>query len=38
MTDDKSKPESVVPSGEGRIGLDIGTSKILTVRQSGQAS
>jgi hypothetical protein len=29
------KPESVVPTGEGRIGLDIGTSKILTVRRSG---
>jgi hypothetical protein len=29
------KPESVVPSGEGRIGLDIGTSKILTVRKTG---
>jgi hypothetical protein len=29
------KPESVVPSGEGRTGLDIGTSKILTVRRSG---
>lgn len=29
------KPESVVPSGEGRIGLDIGTSKILNVRRAG---
>ena len=27
--------ESVVASGEGRIGLDIGTSKIMSIRQSG---
>lgn len=33
--DASSKPQSVVPSAEGRIGLDIGTSKILTVRQAG---
>ena len=32
------KPESVVPSGEGRIGLDIGTSKILNVRRSRATS
>jgi actin-like ATPase involved in cell morphogenesis len=25
---------SVVPNGEGKIGLDIGTSKIMTIRQS----
>ena len=27
--------ESVVSTGEGRIGLDVGTSKILSVRKSG---
>ena len=27
--------ESVVASGEGRIGLDIGTSKIMSIRQDG---
>ena len=27
------KPESVVPSVEGRLGLDIGTSKLLVVRR-----
>jgi len=34
---DGSNPEreSVVPTGEGRIGLDIGTSKILVMRRAG---
>lgn len=27
--------ESVVASGEGRIGLDVGTSKLMTIRQAG---
>lgn len=30
-----SARENVVPSGEGRVGLDIGTSKILAMRKSG---
>jgi len=36
--EDKESPqtrENVVPSGEGRLGLDIGTSKILAMRKSG---
>ncbi|MFQ5792516.1 MAG: hypothetical protein ACE5JI_18755 [Acidobacteriota bacterium] len=31
------KPQSAVPGSEGRIGLDIGTSKILAVQRSGRA-
>ena len=30
------KAESVVPSTEGRIGLDVGTSKILVARRTGR--
>jgi hypothetical protein len=30
-----SARENVVPTGEGRLGLDIGTSKILAMRKSG---
>lgn len=35
METPNTRTESVVPTAEGRIGLDIGTSKILTVRRSG---
>ena len=31
---ENTKPESVVPSTEGRIGLDVGTSKILVARRT----
>jgi hypothetical protein len=27
--------ETVIPNGEGRIGLDVGTSKLMTIRQAG---
>ena len=30
--------ESVVASGEGRIGLDVGTSKLMTIRQAETSS
>jgi len=30
------KTESVIPSAEGRIGLDVGTSKILVARRTGR--
>jgi len=30
-----SARENVVPTGEGRLGLDVGTSKILAMRKSG---
>jgi actin-like ATPase involved in cell morphogenesis len=34
--ENSSKTESVVPSTEGRIGLDVGTSKILVARRTGR--
>ena len=34
--EDTTKTESVVPSAEGRIGLDVGTSKILVARRTGR--
>jgi hypothetical protein len=34
--EDIQKTESVVPSAEGRIGLDVGTSKILVARRTGR--
>ena len=33
---ENKKTESVVPSTEGRIGLDVGTSKILVARHTGR--